>query len=222
MDQLKLKFDLQRFAEGPESQADEAQATTDTTDTSANQEGSDSFIGKGTQTALGGDGESTAPQVPESYDFTAVLKEAGLEADEKITEEFTTLLKGMGATQEQAAGMATYGIQYAQGVAEAVAKNLQEQYVNEVKSWGDAAKKELGGAYQETLGKAATARNYIEQKIPGFTQMLNLTGAGNHIAMIKTMAAFADLIGEDPGKMGGAGTAATSAEMYPHTDFSKY
>lgn len=222
MDQLKLKFDLQRFAEGPESQTDEAQGAADTTDTSANQEGSDSFIGKGTQTALGGDGESTSPQVPESYDFTAVLKETGLEADEKSTEEFTNLLKGMGATQEQAAGMATYGIKYAQGVAEAVAKNLQEQYVNEVKSWGDAAKEELGGAYQETLGKAATARDYIEQKIPGFTQMLNLTGAGNHIAMIKTMAAFADLIGEDPGKMGGAGTAATSTDMYPHTDFSKY
>ncbi len=218
----KLIFDLQRFAEGPESKTDEAQGAADTTDTSANQEGSDSFIGKGTQTALGGDGESTSPQVPESYDFTAVLKEAGLEADEKSTEEFTNLLKGMGATQEQAAGMATYGIKYAQGVAEAVAKNLQEQYVNEVKSWDDAAKEELGGAYQETLGKAATARDYIEQKIPGFTQMLNLTGAGNHIAMIKTMAAFADLIGEDPGKMGGAGTAATSTDMYPHTDFSKY
>lgn len=222
MDQLKLKFDLQRFAEGPESQTDEAQGAADTTDTSTDQEGSDSFIGKGTQTALGGDGESTAPQVPESYDFTAVLKEAGLEADEKSTEEFTNLLKGMGATQEQAAGMATYGIRYAQGVAEAVAKNLQEQYVSEVKSWGDAAKEELGGAYQETLGKAAITRDYIEQKIPGFTQMLNLTGAGNHIAMIKTMAAFADLIGEDPGKMGGAGTAATSTDMYPHTDFSKY
>ena len=221
MDQLKLKFDLQRFAEGQESQ--EAEGTQEqATDTSANQEGSDSFIGKGTQTALGGDGKSTSPQVPESYDFAAVLKEAGLEADEKSTEEFTNLLKGMGATQEQAAGMATYGIQYAKGVAEAVAKNLQEQYVNEVKSWGDTAKEELGGAYQETLGKAATARDYIEQKIPGFTQMLNLTGAGNHIAMIKTMAAFADLIGEDPGKMGGAGTAATSTDMYPHTDFSKY
>lgn len=221
MEQLKLKFDLQRFAEGPESQEAEG-AQEQSTDASANQEGSDSFIGKGTQTALGGDGESNIPQVPESYDFTAVLKETGLEADEKSTEEFTNLLKGMGATQEQAAGMATYGIQYAQGVAEAVAKNLQEQYVNEVKSWGDAAKEELGGAYQETLGKAATARDYIEQKIPGFTQMLNLTGAGNHIAMIKTMAAFADLIGEDPGKMGGAGIAATSTDMYPHTDFSKY
>lgn len=219
MDQLKLKFDLQRFAEGPESQDE---ATTDTTNTSTDQEGSDSFIGKGTQTALGGNDESATPQVPESYDFSVVLKEAGLEADEKSTEEFTNLLKGMGATQEQAAGMATYGIQYAQGVAEAVAKNLQEQYVNEVKSWGDTAKEELGGAYQETLGKAATVRDYIEQKIPGFTQMLNLTGAGNHIAMIKTMAAFADLIGEDPGKMGGAGTAATSTDMYPHTDFSKY
>lgn len=218
----KLIFNLQRFAEGPESQTDEAQGAADTTDTSTDQEGSDSFIGKGTQTALGGNGESTAPQVPESYDFTTVLKEAGLEADEKNTEEFTNLLKGMGATQEQAAGMATYGIQYAQGVAEAVAKNLQEQYVSEVKSWGDAAKEELGGAYQETLGKAAITRDYIEQKIPGFTQMLNLTGAGNHIAMIKTMAAFADLIGEDPGKMGGAGTAATSTDMYPHTDFSKY
>lgn len=218
----KLIFDLQRFADGPESQTDEAQATTETTDTSADQEESGSFIGKGTQTALGSDGESATPQVPESYDFTTVLKEAGLEADEKITEEFTNLLKGMGATQEQAAGMATYGIQYAQGVAEAVAKNLQEQYVSEVKSWGDAAKEELGGAYQETLGKAATARDYIEQKIPGFTQMLNLTGAGNHIAMIKTMAAFADLISEDPGRMGGAGTAATSTDMYPHTDFSKY
>ena len=58
----KLIFDLQRFAEGPESQ-DEAQDTADTTNTSTDQEGSDSFIGKGTQTALGGDGESTTPQV---------------------------------------------------------------------------------------------------------------------------------------------------------------
>ena len=47
----KLIFDLQRFAEGPESQTDEAQGAADTTDTSTDQEGSDSVIGKGTQTA---------------------------------------------------------------------------------------------------------------------------------------------------------------------------
>ncbi len=178
-------------------------------------------------TALGGETPpvSTEPapaaDVPESYDFSNVLQEMGGELDEKTTGEFSELLKGMGASQEQAAQMAQYGLTYAQGVAQQMAETLQQQYVQEVTGWGETAKKELGGAYEETLGRAASVRDYIEQKAPGFKEMLNLTGCGNHVAMIKAMAAMADLITEDNGKANG-GSAASGGTLYPNTDFSKY
>lgn len=181
-------------------------------------------------TALGGgeptpgqqSGQETAPQVPESYDFSQIMEELGAgELDETTTNEFSDMLKGMGATQDQAAAMAKYGLTYAQNVAQQVSQTLQTQYVNEVNQWGEQAKTDLGGAYTETLGKAAVVRDYIEQKVPGFTKMLGLTGCGNHVAMIKAMAAIAPLISEDDGKANG-GSGASSGILYGNTDFSKY
>ena len=183
-----------------------------------------------TPTALGGEppkgGENTqsgapAPAVPEAYDFSAVLEETGSTLDEKTAAEFSDILKGMGANQDQAAQMAKYGLTYVQGIAQQVAEQMSENYAKEVQHWGEEAKQELGANYDQTLGAAAAVRDYLEEKVPGFTAMLNLTGAGNHISLIKAMAAMAPLITEDPGYANG-GTAAAQANMYPNTNWDSY
>ena len=53
-------------------------------------------------------------------------------------------------------------------------------------------------------------------------KMLNQTGAGNHVAMIKAMALMASLVGEDPGHSGSNAGGAGGGSLYDHTDFSKY
>ena len=50
--------------------------------------------------------------------------------------------------------------------------------------------------------------------------MLNETGAGNRVEMIRLMAAIGDLIGEDGGERNGSGGVEKS--IYPNTDFNKY
>ena len=50
--------------------------------------------------------------------------------------------------------------------------------------------------------------------------MLNETGAGNRVEMIRLMAAIGDLIGEDGGDRNGSG--GTEKSIYPNTDFKKY
>lgn len=214
-----LIFDLQRFADGDPAgtqQATEPNTGGDPTGTQQAQ------AMPAQQTALGGDPSPQNSNIPESYDFTDVLKEAGIEADDTSIGEFTEILKGMGASQDQAVAMAKYGLGYAQSVADAVAQGMQQRYIDEVKGWGETMKQELGGQYDATLGKAAITRDYIEQKVPGFKEMLNISGVGNHVTMVKAMALLSELVGEDPGKMGGAGGSAGSQDLYPNTDFSKY
>ena len=165
--------------------------------------------------------DNGAPQVPETYDFTQILEEAGADLDENASKEFSEIMRGMGATQDQAAAMAKYGLGYVQNVASQVAQTMQKQYVQEVQGWGENAKTELAGAYDETVGQGAAVVDYIEGKVPGFKDMLGLTGCGNHVAMIKAMAAIAPLITEDSGQAN-TGSAAGTSNMYPNTDFSKY
>ena len=173
-------------------------------------------------TALGG---GTEPAVPESYDFSGSLKEVfgdGATLDDAVSGEFTQLLKGLNATQEQAAAMATFGMKYAQNVGNAIVEAVQNDYVKEVQGWGEAAKQELGGQYQETLAKACTTRNYLEQKELALrADKASLTGS-NHVAMIKALAALSDLVAEDPGHGNGPAGSGGTAQLYDKTNFEKY
>ena len=78
----------------------------------------------------------------------------------------------------------------------------------------------LGEQFEATVARAAAARDALSTKVPGLTAMLNETGAGNRIEMIRLMAAVGELIGEDGGVRGGAAPAEKS--IYPNTDFSRY
>ena len=183
------------------------------------------------KTALGGDGGGNAggepggQNVPETYDFAGAVSEVfgdEAELDADISGKFTEILKGLNATQEQAASVAKFGMEYAKNIGSEVAQQIQQSYIDEVNGWGGAAKKELGSQFDETVAQACTTRNYLEKQIPGFTKMLNQTGAGNHVAMIKAMAMMAKLVGEDTGGANGGTGGAGASTIYDKTDFSKY
>lgn len=203
-------FDLQRFAEAP---------AVDTT------LGGSETAPAETDPAQTTDPAPAAEAAPETYDYSGALHEIfgdNAEMDDNVSTQLTDLLHGLGATQDQAAAAARFGMTYARDAAQAAAQQVQDDYVQEIKSWGDTARQELGGKFDETVAAACTTRNYLEQKVPGFTKMLNQTGAGNHVAMIKAMALMASLVGEDPGHSGSNAAGAGGGSLYDHTDFSKY
>lgn len=204
-------FDLQRFADAPVVDTtlggtDPAPAETDPAPTTT-------------------DPAPAADTAPETYDYSGALHEIfgdNAEMDDNVSTQLTDLLHGLGATQDQAAAAARFGMTYARDAAQAAAQQVQDDYVQEIKGWGDTARQELGGKFDETVAAACTTRNYLEQKVPGFTKMLNQTGAGNHVAMIKAMALMASLVGEDPGHNAGGAGGIGGGSLYDHTDFSKY
>lgn len=218
-------FDLQRFADtgGADSGAGD-QAGLPAVDTVlGGTEETTQTETEDTGTSDNGTGNA-GTGAPETYDFSSALQDVfgdGAELDTDISGKFTDILHGLNATQEQAAAAAKFGMEYAKSTAQAVAEQIREQDRQEVIGWGNAARKELGGKFDETVTQACTTRNYLEQKIPGFTAMLNQTGAGNHVAMIKAMAMIAPLVGEDPGHNDTVG-AVSGQGIYDHTDFSKY
>ena len=200
-------FDLQRFAGGD--------GGGEGNNAPANPEAGDDGKPVGS-TILGGDGKNGTPAgVPDAYDFKAIVPE-GMDYDEEAAAAFGEVAKKAGLSQEQAGTIAAYGMQYMQqGVDAAMQAVLETQ-----SAWADAARTELGGQFEATVARAAAARDALATKVPGLTAMLNETGAGNRIEMIRLMAAVGELIGEDGGVRGGAAGAEKS--IYPNTDFSRY
>lgn len=175
-------------------------------------------------TLAGGAGEpgtqtepATEPQgAPENYDFTSSLPEGG-ELDEEIATSFGELCRGMNLTNEQANQMASYGYQYAETIRNA----MEEERVNEVKAWGDTARKELGADFDKTVALCGTGVEHISRTIPNIRQVLNETGAGNRIEIIKVFATLGKLLKEDGG-VGGNGVGGVNDNPYPNTNFDKY
>lgn len=222
----EMIFDLQRFADG-DSGADgstgDAPDTGDTggegstSDPTENNAGGDG--GKpGGDTILGGDGKNDPAKpagVPETYDFKNIVPD-GMDYDEASAAAFGEVAKKAGLSQEQASAIAAYGMQYMQQGVDVALKAIYDTQA----AWADEARTQLGGEFDATVAKAAAARDALAAKVPGFTAMLNETGAGNRIEMIRLMAAIGDLIGEDGGDRNSSGGVEKS--IYPNTDFNKY
>lgn len=222
----EMIFDLQRFADG-DSGADgstgDAPDTGDTggegstSDPPGNNAGGDG--GKpGGDTILGGDGKNDPAKpagVPETYDFKNIVPD-GMDYDEASAAAFGEVAKKAGLSQEQASAIAAYGMQYMQQGVDVALKAIYDTQA----AWADEARTQLGGEFDATVAKAAAARDALAAKVPGFTAMLNETGAGNRIEMIRLMAAIGDLIGEDGGERNSSG--GTEKSIYPNTDFKKY
>ena len=200
-------FDLQRFAgEGADGDAPAPDAGGD-----GGGEGNNAPANP----EAGDDGNGTPAGVPDAYDFKAIVPE-GMDYDEEAAAAFGEVAKKAGLSQEQAGTIAAYGMQYMQQGVDAAMQAVYETQ----SAWADAARTELGGQFEATVARAAAARDALATKVPGLTAMLNETGAGNRIEMIRLMAAVGELIGEDGGVRGGAAGAEKS--IYPNTDFSRY
>ena len=225
-------FDLQRFAgDGTDSGSDGAAGATDTppdADDAGGEGGKgdppadNNMGGDGGKpdgnTILGGDGKNDPAKtagVPDAYDFKNIVPD-GMDYDEASAAAFGEVAKKAGLSQEQASAIAAYGMQYMQSGVDAAMKAVHDTQA----AWADEARTQLGGEFDATVAKAAAARDALAAKVPGFTAMLNETGAGNRVEMIRLMAAVGELIGEDGGDRNGS--AGTEKSIYPNTDFKKY
>ena len=209
-------FDLQRFADGGDVPAD-AGSSPDTGDTAPDEAEEVKDTDGGAEeakndTILGG---KSTPNVPDAYDFKGIVPE-GMTYDEQSAAAFGEIAKKAGLSQEQAAAIASYGMQYMQQGVDAAMKAVQDTQAG----WAQEARDALGGQFDAVVAKAAAGRDALAEKVPGLTQMLNETGAGNRVEMIRLMAAVGELIGEDGGLRGAQAGAEKS--IYPNTDFKKY
>lgn len=173
----------------------------------------------------GQDGQNQGQQQsPETYDFTKAVTDVygeGGELDAETAKQFTEQLKQLNATQEQANTITKFGLEYAKSVGQATMQAVHQAYEKQISDWGEQSKKELGVDFEKKVAQATVTRGYLDKLIPNFTEMLNQTGAGNHIAMIKALAALSEFIKEDSGTGTGTG-ASMNNSIYDNTDFSKY
>ena len=232
---MSVFFDLQNFAEGadggaaaPEQGAGGGDGQGAPAPAAGAAGGADAAAGAdgtkpGGGTILGGtgkdgaaaEGDGSPAGVPDVYDFKAVVPD-GMDYDEKAAAAFGEVARKAGLSQEQAGAVAAYGLQY---MKEGVDAAMQAVYETQ-SAWADAARTELGGQFEATVARAAAARDALSTKVPGLSAMLNETGAGNRVEMIRLMAAVGELIGEDGGVRGG--NAGQEKSIYPNTDFSRY
>lgn len=218
MSDIDLVFDLQLFAE----EAAEAETETGTeaaagTETTA---GNESEGEKTNETLLGKETETLAKNTANTgeYDFKSYVP-SGMEYDADKAQEFSALAKEIGLNKEQAEKLAAYGMNYMQGGVNA----FREAKMNEIKSWGEAAKNTLGVDYEKVVDKAAKGIEALEAQLPGLRKALNETGAGNRIEIIRMAAIVGDLVSEDTFKgFGAMATGHGQDDLYGNTDFSKY
>ncbi|MGP1470940.1 MAG: hypothetical protein ACTTJE_05015 [Schwartzia sp. (in: firmicutes)] len=223
MNEREWAFDLQLFAEEAEG-APSAGGAGDAggaaggegAGQNAAQSAAKGGLGGDNATILGGKDAGQTAGVPEAYDFKSAVPE-GMTYDEEAATAFSGVARDCGLSQEQAAKVAAYGMQYLGAQAAA----FEAQVAATIQGWGEEAKKELGTAFTETTHKAAIGIEAMEKTIPNLRAALNETGAGNRIEIIRALAMAGELLGEDKNRLTGSG-ADTMKNIYPNTDFSAY
>ncbi|MEA4834967.1 MAG: hypothetical protein VB133_07530 [Anaeromusa sp.] len=142
---------------------------------------------------------------PEKYDIDVP---EGFTVDETLLGEFTDLAREMGLNNDQANKLAGMHTKVMQDAFQA----LTEARNQEVQSWGEDAKKELGKDLDGTLREVAVGVQEIEKAIPTFREAMDKTGFGNTIEGIKLMAAVGKLLGEDQGGKDTGGKSTSGAD----------
>lgn len=139
-------------------------------------------------------GETKAPE-PEPFDPEKVTFPEGLEKDEAFFGEFTDIAKEHGLTGPAAQKMidlAAKQVQAAADKATAYWNKVNADWQEEIK-----ADKEIGGDKLEiTLQTFAKVANDPELSDPKFREALAFTGAGNHPAVVRTLARWAKALSE--------------------------
>jgi hypothetical protein len=156
-------------------------------------------------TILGGGGDTNTdqPAEPTVYDFSTAFE--GGEVDQTIADEFSKMLNGVGATQEQALEMAKFGNQYATNLVTAYENQKQEALKTQYKGYADNAREVLGNKFDDTVSQAAAGVEAVEKTIPNIREILAENGLGNRVEVIQLFAHIANMASEDNNAGNGQG-----------------
>lgn len=156
-------------------------------------------------TILGGGGDTNTDQrtEPTVYDFSTAFE--GGEVDQTIADEFSKMLNGVGATQEQALEMAKFGNQYATNLVTAYENQKQEALKAQYKGYADNAREVLGNKFDDTVSQAAAGVEAVEKTIPNIREILAENGLGNRVEVIQLFAHIANMASEDNNAGNGQG-----------------
>lgn len=133
-----------------------------------------------------------AKVIPEKYEIKAP---EGMTVDAKMLEAITPIFKELGISQEGAQKLADVYAPYINQMVEAQRTQAVADFGKMIGEWKDQTTKELGANGQAELAHAA---KFID-KFGGqeLRQVLNETGLGNHIAVVKAFIAAGKAIAND-------------------------
>lgn len=175
-------------------------------DTNTQDQQQDTILGGGTDTSS----NQEPPTEPIVYDFTKAFDSG--EVDQSIADEFSKMLNGVGATQEQAVELAKFGNKYATDLVTAYETQKQQALAEQYESYKENTIKELGNKFDETVAKAGAGIELIEKTIPNIREILAENGLGNRIEVIRVFEKIADMAAEDSNAGGGQPTGGTQSE----------
>lgn len=147
--------------------------------------------------------QKAEPAEPTVYDFSTAFE--GGEVDQTIADEFSKMLNGVGATQEQALEMAKFGNQYATNLVTAYENQKQEALKAQYKGYADNAREVLGNKFDDTVSQAAAGVEAVEKTIPNIREILAENGLGNRVEVIQLFAHIANMASEDNNAGNGQG-----------------
>lgn len=160
-------------------------------DTNTQDQQQDTILGGGTDTS----GNQEQPTEPIVYDFTKAFDSG--QVDQAIADEFSKMLNGVGATQEQAVELAKFGNKYATDLVTAYETQKQQALTEQYESYKENAIQVLGNKFDETVAKAGAGIEVVEKTIPNIREILSENGLGNRVELIQLFATIAGMASED-------------------------
>jgi len=131
--------------------------------------------------------KDAAPVVPEKYEFKAP---SGVALDQEQTAQYAEVAKAAKLTQDQAQSLVDFDLKRSAAMSESLAA--------ERRGWIDAVKndKEIGGANYEQTRRLARAgfQKFADAEL---TDFMNVTGFGEHPALVRYCRLVALGFGED-------------------------
>jgi len=136
--------------------------------------------------------EQPAKNVPEKYEIKAP---EGMAIDQAMLDTFTPIFKELGISQEGAQKLADAYAPVIKQQMEAQQQAAINEYKTTVENWKSETTKALGANADKELAKAAKAIEKFGS--PELRQVLNETGVGNHIHLVRFFAKVGELISQD-------------------------
>lgn len=160
-------------------------------DTNTQDQQQDTILGGSTDTSS----NQEPPTEPVVYDFTKAFDSG--QVDQSIADEFSKMLNGVGATQEQAVELAKFGNKYATDLVTAYETQKQQALTEQYESYKENAIQVLGNKFDETVAKAGAGIEVVEKTIPNIREILAENGLGNRVELIQLFATIAGMASED-------------------------